>query len=126
MPKRISRKTALIECMNHWEWVYKHENPNVLQADYPLPKEVINSDNCWCCYYVDHGLHRQEKTCDICPLKGIAWERSCCKEPTLYLSPFEKESYQDVGYRLMWACYVALNEKYPSEYPLDFSESSYE
>lgn len=129
MLKKISRKTALIECMKHWEWIYKNKDPYISKFDYALPNEVLETSSCWCCYYKNFGLHKQKSSCKICPLIDIAWKGHCCnnfKNNTIYLDGYKDEPWQDVGYRLMWACYVALNEKWPSEYPLDFSEYSHE
>lgn len=112
--KPRSRKQALILCMEMYEWI--RDNPNADKYNWPRANEwrYLESKyhNCFCCMFADFQCTEK------CPLIEWAWfEKSSPSAPCTHSGSlcYGIVSGSD---KMVWACYAALNELSPKEFPL--------
>lgn len=115
-----SRKQALILCMEMYEWLRDNRKSNYDKYEWPRISEWKKLENtyhcCFCCMFAKFECNEK------CPLMDIAWFQSLYGAPCVH----NKSLYYDDRYcgadKMVWACYVALNEIAPKEFPLNFAQ----
>ena len=110
-----SRKATLLLCMEMYEWI--RDNPNSYKDDWPRVSEFKNLSKynlCFCCMYAKYDCIKK------CPLTNFAWRPQ--QSMSIALCTLPKSLYVGVfcgnADKIVWACYVALNEISPEEFPL--------
>lgn len=114
-----TRKQTLILCMEMYEWLRDNGKDTNDKYEWPRSDEwktLKKYSKCFCCMFAKFDCNKR------CPLMGIAWY------PTTTVAPCVQNQslYYDIRYcgadKMVWACYVALHELDPKNYPLDFAQ----
>lgn len=108
-----SKKQTLILCMEMYEWI--RDNPGTDKYEWPKGigwKKFEEYLNCFCCMFADF------KCTEKCPLIEWAWfEDESSNAPCVHSKSLAYGAFKGAD-KMVWACYVALNSKYPKEFPL--------
>lgn len=114
-----SKQKTLELCMEMYEWL--RDNGKNTRDKYEWPRQhewrtLRRYHNCFCCMFAKFECVKR------CPLAGFAWDL----DAPLALCTNNRSLYYDKRYsgpdKMVWACYVALNELAPKKYPLNFAQ----
>lgn len=103
--KRMSKKTALLKCLAHWENLAETGSKN--KEDYLRSIGEYPMTNCYCCEYASAWYN-----CKKCPLSGYAWTYCISKSTDSFYMPWtlspSKEERQFWAEKIVQACKQAL------------------
>ncbi len=74
--KKLTKKQALINCIDMWEWMAEHPNKN--KSDYFRAKDLTARSDCWLCEYFATHKHKLQSCNNKCLVK---WSGGNCSSP---------------------------------------------